>query len=175
MALSDRIQRTIEAARRRARGRSRADPNAPFEDDDQGRTQRAVKGTKRAAQTAAAGTKRVVSEAAERRDERVRARRTVEESPGERATQAAQVSPVYDATLDPFGGPNNPEGPGQLMAMAGGLGTPDRGETALAFEGRSGTSDEFDMAAFVTDGVALDDGPVDGLDVDGGLNWEGLR
>lgn len=43
-----------------------------------------------------------------------------EDDPAVRAGETAMAGAPIDATLDPFGGPNRPEGPMQLAVMAGG-------------------------------------------------------
>jgi hypothetical protein len=164
MALPNRIQQTIDAARERVR-RRRAPPEDPAsfgaeQADEPGRV-------RRAAGAAAEGTKRAAKGIAERQEGRtVGNKRTVEESPEERATRSARAQPVMEATLAPFGGEEQPDrGAIALQRMVGGV-DPEPGDSAQSTD--RGAEDGFDMAEFASVGFDMDDGAERGADTSGG-------
>jgi hypothetical protein len=190
MALPERIQRTIDAARKRLPRRGRTDADAVAFGRGRGSSDRITRSerVKEAASRAASGTRRVAETVADAQAQgqggTIGARRTVEETPAERATRAARVEAPVGATLDPFGGPENPAGPTQLQALAGGIGTPDRGETALSFDDTPDQrTQRNDLATFATIGYDVTDAGVDsgdeaedrmGMGFDVGVNvWGG--
>jgi len=160
MALPNRIQRTIDAARERVRRRRAPEDPASFgaEQDDSGRV-------RRAARTAAEGTKRAAKGIAERQGGRtVGNKQTVEESPEERATRSARAQPVMEATLAPFGGEEQPDrGAIALQRMVGGVDPePEPGGGAQRTD--RGAEDGFDMVEFASVGFEMDDGAERGAD-----------